>query len=612
MNNNDIRMMVKEALENLWSRIKVLFGGLDDRVTALEQGGGGGGGGDVTGVKGNEESTYRTGNVNLTPANIGALPDTTVIPSKTSDLTNDSGFISTETDPTVPSWAKQSTKPAYTASEVGAIPTTQKGAASGVAELDSGGKVPASQLPSYVDDVLEYSSRSAFPSTGETGKIYVALDTNLAYRWSGSAYVEISPSLALGETSSTAYRGDRGKAAYDHATDSGRLTTAAASGLYKVAVTAEGHVASATAVQKGDITGLGIPGQDTTYSAFTGASAGAAGTSGLVPAPSAGDNEKFLRGDGTWQAGGGGGGAVSGVKGDAESTYRTGNVNLTAANIGAKATQSAVSDPTASGTGLTFIDSITQDAQGVITPTKKTVQTATQSADGVMSSTDKAKLDGIAAGAQVNSITGVKGNAESSYRTGNVNLTPANIGAVDKSGDTMSGNLYITAAGEHYVKVTNTNTQCAIYLDSSSAKHGLWSNGYYDGSNYVSDGKWILWRDSSGSARLQVETATCNDSVYTTQHDTPINRLEKIGGMVHIMLQMNANNGVTFSTSTCFTVPAGFRPGGVTSIPMLVKKSGAYTPYICSIDALGNGWQNYSASVDGIYIDTWYPAAVLE
>lgn len=96
------------------------------------------------------------------------------------------------------------------------IPTSQKGAASGVAELDANGKVPSSQLPSYVDDVLEYASVSNFPATGESGKIYIAVDTNKSYRWSGSTYVEISSSLALGETSSTAYRGDRGKAAYDH------------------------------------------------------------------------------------------------------------------------------------------------------------------------------------------------------------------------------------------------------------------------------------------------------------------------------------------------------------------------------------------------------------
>lgn len=83
------------------------------------------------------------------------------------------------------------------------------------------GKVPASQLPSYVDDVLEYANLAAFPGTGESGKIYVAQDTNKTYRWSGSAYVEISASLALGETSSTAYRGDRGKTAYDHSQTTG-------------------------------------------------------------------------------------------------------------------------------------------------------------------------------------------------------------------------------------------------------------------------------------------------------------------------------------------------------------------------------------------------------
>jgi hypothetical protein len=104
----------------------------------------------------------------------------------------------------------------YNVKDAGAVRTTQVGVASGVAGLDENGRVPSSQLPSYVDDVVEYASVSAFPVTGESGKIYVALDTNLTYRWGGSEYVEISPSLALGETSTTAYRGDRGKAAYDH------------------------------------------------------------------------------------------------------------------------------------------------------------------------------------------------------------------------------------------------------------------------------------------------------------------------------------------------------------------------------------------------------------
>lgn len=83
------------------------------------------------------------------------------------------------------------------------------------ATLGSDGKVPASQLPSYVDDVVEYSAKANFPATGETGKIYVDLSTNKTYRWGGSAYVEISASLAIGRTAGTAFDGAAGKAVED-------------------------------------------------------------------------------------------------------------------------------------------------------------------------------------------------------------------------------------------------------------------------------------------------------------------------------------------------------------------------------------------------------------
>ena len=132
--------------------------------------------GGVTGVKGNAEAKYRQGQVNITPANIGL-----------GNLTNDAQ-----------------------------VKRSEMGANGGVATLDTSGKVPSSQLPSYVDDVLEYARLSAFPSRGESGKIYVAQDTGITYRWSGTAYVEISQSLALGETSSTAYAGDKGKANADN------------------------------------------------------------------------------------------------------------------------------------------------------------------------------------------------------------------------------------------------------------------------------------------------------------------------------------------------------------------------------------------------------------
>lgn len=172
------------------------------------------------------------------------------------------------------------------------IKSTLIGAASGIAPLGTDSKVPAAYLPSYVDDVIE-NTYANFPTTGETGKIYVDTGTNKTYRWSGSAYVEISASLALGETSATAYRGDRGKIAYDHSqatharTDAtltaksntnGNLKingsevtvythpayTAKSSGFYKVTVDALGHVSAVTAVTKADITNLGIPGAATT------------------------------------------------------------------------------------------------------------------------------------------------------------------------------------------------------------------------------------------------------------------------------------------------------------------------------------------------------------
>ena len=210
------------------------------------------------------------------------------VPTHVSELENDSGYLTsfTEVDPTVPSWAKAPTKPTYTPQEVGALPdntfipsqvsdlvndvgyisshqdisgkldVSLKGAANGLAELDSNGKVPAAQLPSYVDDVIEVSSMATLPATGENGKIYVTLDNNLTYRWSGSNYVEISASLALGETEATAYRGDRGKVAYDHAMANG---SAFESGLYKIATNVEGHITSAELVTKEDIIDLGIP-----------------------------------------------------------------------------------------------------------------------------------------------------------------------------------------------------------------------------------------------------------------------------------------------------------------------------------------------------------------
>ena len=104
------------------------------------------------------------------------------------------------------------------------VDESKVGAANGVASLDSSGRIPASQIPGGFDNIKEYNNLKSFPTTGEEGKIYVAKDTNLTYRWTGTQYIEISPSLALGETSKSAYRGDRGKIAYEHSQITGNTS----------------------------------------------------------------------------------------------------------------------------------------------------------------------------------------------------------------------------------------------------------------------------------------------------------------------------------------------------------------------------------------------------
>lgn len=188
------------------------------------------GGGVVTGVKGSAEAEYRLGNVNITPANIGlGNVDNTSDANKPVSTAQQTALDKKEDKTNLKALAY---KDSLGKADVGLenvtndaqVKRSEMGVANGVATLDGTGKVPAAQLPSYVDDVLEFDNKATFPADGEDGKIYIDKATNKTYRWSGTAYIEISSSLALGETDSTAYAGSKGK---QNASDIAALKTRA-------------------------------------------------------------------------------------------------------------------------------------------------------------------------------------------------------------------------------------------------------------------------------------------------------------------------------------------------------------------------------------------------
>ena len=393
------------------------------------------------------------------------------------------------------------------------IDESRIGAANGVASLDASGRIPASQIPGGFDNIEEYDNLAAFPTTGEEGKIYVAKDTNLTYRWTGSQYVEISPSLALGETATTAYRGDRGKVAYDHSQVSGNSTihhTHANKELLDTYKQTEADLANAVAKvhEHGNkdvldgITSDKVNSWDGKEDAFdvlpttkggtgTNAASKSALTSSLINSLSTESNTPSDADYYVSQYAGGGTSNTSFVRKPVSAlwTYIKSKISsvlgLTASAYSGKASTAGTADKAVadnSGNNIeetyatkTELSTHTGDTTVHITAAERTAwnekastSVATTSANGLMSKTDKAKLDGISSGANKADVS-----YASKKLTKTINGTTTDV--VAASTIISDTNTFGNFEGKTDVKVDGTSyhTYWKIPPTSSNQVYGL-------------------------------------------------------------------------------------------------------------------------------------------
>ena len=181
-----------------------------------------------------------------------------------------------------------------------------------------------------------------------------------------------------------------------------------------------------------------------------------------------------------------------------------------------KRKQTAVGDPTENGNAVSFIDSITQDANGVISATKKTIPDATTSASGLMTATDKTNLE--------NTVPKTGGTF-----TGGLSITGATTG------------LTVNYAGDTAIKVNDTGRGHSIELRSwSDRKQGLWTPGYASDSAYNSSEKWLIYRDKDGKVHV-------GDHYSAEEIDT---RLSNLRFMRVTVVTDNNNNPIVIPAST--------------------------------------------------------------
>lgn len=403
----------------------------------------------------------------------------------------------------VSAWAKAASKPSYSISEIsGNLP---------VARLS--GVIDSANLPSYVDDVLEFDSFAKFPTKGESGKIYTALDTNKIYRWSGTTYVVISDTITLGTTHGTAGYGDESRAAYNHSTTIGNphKTTKADLGLGSVenksSATIRGELTSANVT-----TALGYtpPKTDTNTHYTTHIVAGA--KSGTVNAATTNGNTHINVTD--------------------DNTFRSGVV--------------------IKGTGAT---SVTSDASGNVTVhstdtnTWRPVQnnlTSTATDQSLSAAQGKALNEKF--GSYVPTSRTVNGKALSA----NITLSAGDVGAAPSShshsylplaGGTMTGKInrgaggsWISARNNVVVFGTTANSQSYNPVVGQKTSKGAWTVGSLTGDerlvfSYDTDTNFDAGNNSNNKTYLPIGNGSQEIITSTTIGSQSVNHANTAGSV---------------------------------------------------------------------------------
>lgn len=465
------------------------------------------------------------------------------------------------------------------------------GKKNGIAQLGEDGIVVPSQLPPHINDIVEgYYSNNQFytePSceteiAGEAGKLYVDIgESNNIYRWSESSFVPACDIIALGETSSTAYRGDHGKTAYEHSQT--------------------GHAPANAEINQNAFSNVSVGSATIAAQIKTDTITLTAGSNVTLTPDTTNHNITISSANTNWPSAKNINGML--VQGTADRT-----------NYGACSTAAATAAKSVPCSGFALINGAEITVKFTVTNTaaNPTLNVNSTGAKPIYYRGSAIPAGQLAANRTYNfryngsqyelvgdldtntvNLTGVKGNAESSYRTGNVNLTPANLGLgnVNNTADANKSVKYASSAGNadtldnlhasNFIKVADNSTSVetiqTIGLDPSfhdvqNAEIGIPSGKYFSILNLGT------YAGTGGADRTQIafpyqESLTDTDMYIRTAKGKTWRSWRKVWHTGNLSFS-NAN--ISRKTG---------RDGGCYCIPADPANKSCYHLHLCILDA---------------------------